>query len=337
MPNGKDKEKVIPLRFIPDKDGRNINIGGKDYMLMNDAFYTFYERSMGEFSDFFYAIRDQKKIIGCKCTKCGLVRCPPFATHCPDCNFTPTKTVEVGQIGKALSTPPITYFANALFLDKAPFGRGRVVLEGADTALSVMIYTTTGIMVPGIVTKGTELKIVFRDARIGEISDIFAVPAAELSASQRKKNGLLESEIDWASPSEPKYGKSSAAEVSDYKKALKELQELGAQMNKSKRVRKAIEGWKRDVAVKTKAGECAMYINNGDFRIEDKKISKPDFVLACENLRYFLDGMLYRGAITDSVITKKLWISKNIEFNTIFKLDRMSRALAREKKEAGKN
>lgn len=337
MPDGREKEKVIPYKYIPDKEAKNINIDGKNYMLMNDAFYTFYERSMGEFSDFFYAIRDEKKILGCKCTKCGLVRCPPFATHCPHCNFAPTRIVEVGQIGKALSTPPVTYFANALFLDKAPFGRGRVVLEGADTALSVMIYTTTGIMTPGIVTKGTELKIVFRDVRIGEISDIFAVPASELSESQRKKNGLLESEIDWASPSEPKYGKPSAAEIADYRQALKELQALAAEMNKSKRVRKAIEGWKRDIAVKTKAGECAMYIDNGDFRVEDRKIEKPDFVLACENLRYLLDGLLYRGAITDSVITRKIWISKNIEFNTIFKLDRMARALAREKKEASKS
>ena len=39
-----------------------------------------------------------------------------------------------------------------------------------------------------------------------------------------------------------------------------------------------------------------------------------------------------RTAITDSVINKKLWISKNMEFNTIFKLDRMARSVARSKK-----
>jgi len=33
------------------------------------------------------------------------------------------------------------------------------------------------------------------------------------------------------------------------------------------------------------------------------------------------------------VIMKRLWISKNLEFNTIFKLDRLARFLAREKKE----
>ncbi|MCD6297375.1 MAG: hypothetical protein J7M30_09490 [Deltaproteobacteria bacterium] len=51
-----------------------------------------------------------------------------------------------------------------------------------------------------------------------------------------------------------------------------------------------------------------------------------------EDPRTLLDGLAYRGAITDSVINKKLWISKNMEFNTIFKLDRMARSVARSKK-----
>ncbi len=194
------KEKVIPFNFIPDKGGRTLKLGGANYMLMNDAMYTFYERSMGDFSDFFLAIRDKKKILGCKCTKCGMVRVPPFVTHCPDCNFAPTTRVEVGQVGKLLSTPPITYFANALFLDKAPFGRGRAVLKGADTAMSVMLYTTTGILTPGIFNRGTEVKIIFKDDRMGEICDIFAVPTSELTRAQIAKNGLLESELKGSSP-----------------------------------------------------------------------------------------------------------------------------------------
>ena len=120
------KEKVIPFEFIPDKEGRVTTIADQRYLLMNDAFYTFYERSMGELSPFFLAIKDEKKILGNRCTKCGIVRVPPFVTCCPLCDFAPTELVEVGQVGTMLSTPPITYFANALFLDKAPFGRGRI-------------------------------------------------------------------------------------------------------------------------------------------------------------------------------------------------------------------
>ena len=328
-----EKEKVIPYKFIPDKEGTVRTIDGEKYLLMNDAMYTFYQRSIGEFSPFFLAIRDEKKILGCKCTKCGLVRVPPMFTHCPDCNFAPTKSVEVGQVGKLLSTPPITYFANSLFLDKAPYARGRVTLEGADSALSVMLYTTTGILTPGILKKGTEVKIIFRDNRIGEIMDIFCVPTSELTKEQIAKKGLQESELNWSAPKEPTFPKASDKDIANYKECFKQMQALAAEMSKSKRARKAIEGWKRDILVKTKGGEFAMFINDGDFKIEEKKLTSPDFVLVCEDPRTLLDGLMYKGSITDSVILRKLWLSKNIEFNTIFKLDRLARFLAREKKE----
>jgi hypothetical protein len=51
--------------------------------------------------------------------------------------------------------------------------------------------------------------------------------------------------------------------------------------------------------------------------------------MVSENINTLVDGLAYRGAITDSVIMKRLWISKNTEFMTIFKLDRMARSAAR--------
>ena len=75
-----------------------------------------------------------------------------------------------------------------------------------------------------------------------------------------------------------------------------------------------------------------MIIDDGDIRVEKKGVRSPDFVMVCENPNTLLDGLAYRGAITDSVINKKLWISKNMEFNTIFKLDRMARSVARSRK-----
>jgi uncharacterized OB-fold protein len=254
-------------------------------------------------------------------------------THCPDCDFADTRLLEVGQVGIMNSTPPITYFATSMFADKAPFGRGRVILEGADTALSVMLYTTTGILVPGLIKKGTKVKVVFRDERVGQISDIYCVPASELTPEQVARKGLLESEINWAAPKEPKFPKPNEKDLANFKLSVKEMQALAVKMSQSKRARRAIEGWRRNIAVKTKAGEFAMYIDNGDFKIEEKKIASPDFIMACEDPKTLLDGLMYKGAITDSVIMKKLWISKNLEFNTIFKLDRLARFLVMEQKE----
>ncbi len=194
------KERVIPSEYIPEVGSHVETIDGRDYLITNDAMYTFYQRTKGEFSPFFLSMRDDKKLLGCKCSKCGLVRVPPFLTHCPDCNFAPTEMVEVEQVGVMNSTPPITYFATSLFQHMAPYGRGRVIFNGADTAMSAILYTTTGILVPGIITKGTEVKLIFKDNRIGEMTDVFCVPTTELTQEQVNKKGLQESEIDWESP-----------------------------------------------------------------------------------------------------------------------------------------
>jgi len=327
------EQKVIPAEFIPDVESKTVTIGDKDYLVANDAMFTFYERSKGELSPFFLAIRDEKKILGCKCTKCGIVRVPPFLTHCPDCNFAPTKLVEVDQVGVMNSTPPITYFATSMFLHMAPFGRGRVILNGADTAVSVNIYTTTGILVPGIVKKGTEVKVIFRDKRIGEITDIFCIATSELPPKQIAKKGLQESQLNWEAAIEPELPPATDDDVAACKAAIKKLQAIAMEMSRTERCRKDIAGWKRDILVKTRGGEFAIQIDNGNFRVVENQVKSPDFVLVCEDPNTLLRGLAYRGALTDSIIMKRLWISKNMEFTTIFKLDRMARSLARTKKE----
>jgi uncharacterized OB-fold protein len=327
-----EKEKVIPSKYIPDVGSQIETIEGKDYLIANDAMYTFYRRTKGELSPFFIALREEKKILGCKCSQCGLVRVPPFLTHCPDCNFAPTELIEVEQVGVMNSTPPITYFATSLFQHMAPYGRGRVLFRKADTALSVNLYTTTGILVPGIITKGTEVKLVFRDKRHGEMTDVFCVSTSELTQGQIEKKGLQESEIDWESPVEPILPEPGRDDVALFKKALKEMTSIVKEMNVNERARKDIKGWKRDIMVKTIGGHFAILIHDGDIKISEEKPASPDFVMVCEDPNTLLDGLAYRGAITDSVIHKKLWISKNMEFNTIFKLDRMARSVVRSKK-----
>ena len=329
---GTEKERIIPSVYIPEVGSRVETIDGKDYLITNDTMYTFYQRTKGELSPFFLALRDEKRLLGCKCSQCGLVRVPPFLTHCPDCNFAPTELLEVEQIGVMNSTPPITYFATSLFQHMAPYGRGRVIFRGADTAMSVNLYTTTGILVPGMISKGTEVKLIFKDTRIGEITDVFCVPTSELTKEQREKKGLQETEIDWESPTEPELPKASDKDVAAYKEALKEMKSIIKEMNSNERARKDIAGWKRDIAVKTRGGQFAILIDDGDIKIEEKEIKSPDFVMVSEDPRTLLDGLAYRGAVTDSIINKKLWISKNMEFNTIFKLDRMARSVARSKK-----
>jgi uncharacterized OB-fold protein len=326
------KERVIPSEYIPEVGSHIETIDGQDYLITNDAMYTFYQRTKGEFSRFFLSLRDEKTLLGCKCSQCGLVRVPPFLTHCPDCNFAPTELIEVEQVGVMNSTPPITYFATALFQHMAPYGRGRVIFNGADTAMSAILYTTTGILVPGIITKGTEVKLVFKDERIGEMTDVFCVPTSELTQEQVNKKGLQESEIDWESPVEPELPEVSDNEVSVYNAALEDIKLIVKEMNTNERARKDIANWKRDILIKTRGGQFVISIDDGNIELDERELASPDFVMVCEDPRTLLDGLAYKGAITDSVINKKLWISKNMEFTTIFKLDRMARSVARSKK-----
>jgi len=325
-------EKVIPSKYIPDKGSYVENIDGKEYLISNDAMYTFYRRSKGEFSPFFLAIRDEKRLLGCRCKSCGIVRVPPFLTHCPDCNFSPTELIEVGQTGALISTPPITYFATSLFQDMAPYGRGRVVFDGADTAISINLYTTTGILRPGILKKGTRVKLVFRDKRIGEMTDIFCVPEGELTKEQVEKKGLQESDINWESPVEPGLPDATDADIENFKELFDEIVAVVDEMNRNDRAKKDILGWRRKILVKTKGGEFSIIIDDGNIQAVPEKVDSPDFVMVSEDPKTLLKGHAYRGAITDSVIDGRLWISKNKEFNTIFKLDRMARSVARSKK-----
>ncbi len=326
-------QKVIPPEAIPDEGGFSVSIEGKDYLVMNDAMFTFYQRSMGEFSEFFLAMRDHKKILGCRCTRCGIVRVPPFALRCPECNFAPTEIVEMEDTGAMISTPPITYFANSLFQKQVPFGRGRILLKGADTALSINCYTTRGILVPGLINKGTEMKVVFQDERIGDITDIFCVPAAELTAEQLAKKGLLYSEIDWERAVEPELPAVTEENKARFAGNMNKLESLVAELNDCPRARQDIAEWFRVIQVKSAGGSFVMGIDDGKLTVKAGDALKPDFTMVCPNLEVLLDGLGYRGSLTQAIMKRDLWISKNSEFTTIFKLERMARSLARSKKE----
>lgn len=326
-------KKVIPLEAIPVEGGYTVSIEGKDYLVMNDAMFTFYQRSMGEFSEFFLALRDRRKILGCRCIRCGIVRVPPFALRCPECNFAPTEMMEMGDTGTMIATPPITYFANSLFQKQVPFGRGRILLKGADTALSINCYTTRGILVPGLINRGTEMKVVFQDERIGDITDIFCVPAAELTAEQVAKKGLLSSELDWERAVEPQLPEETDENRARFESIMRKLKSLIAELNDCARARQDIAEWVRVILVKSAGGTFVLEIADEQLKIKPGTTPQPDFTIVCLNPEVLLDGLGYRGSLTQAIMKRDLWISKNSEFTTIFKLERMARSLARSKKE----
>ncbi|MGD0228818.1 MAG: Zn-ribbon domain-containing OB-fold protein [Syntrophorhabdales bacterium] len=121
--------------------------------------------SYGRISRFFGELKDNKKIMGTKCPKCGIVFCPP-TSDCPKC-WVPTEWVEVGPKGTLLhytviGLPP-------LFVKKpVPFTLGYVKFDGADTGILVFIDETD----LKKLKNGLRVEAVFKEERDGHITDI---------------------------------------------------------------------------------------------------------------------------------------------------------------------
>jgi uncharacterized OB-fold protein len=322
-------KKVIPTHMIPNEGSEVLEIDHGRYLQTNEAMFTFYKRTKGEFSPYFLAIRERKVILGGRCPKCGLVRVPPFALGCPECDFEPLELVEMPDTGVMNSTPPITYFGHSLFQHQVPCGRGRVVLDGADTALPINVYTTRGVLTPRIFKKGTPVKVIFRDERVGRPTDIFAVPLSELTKAQQKKKGLLESDLDWQSPREPRIPSPTAAAKKELGQVLERFEEISRQIAASPRAKKDLAGWKRTIQVKTPGGPFVLEIADRNLKTRPGKTSKPDLVMVCKNPSLFKSWMDSKESLTNAIIKEDLWISVNAEFITVFKLDRVPRSLRR--------
>lgn len=324
--------KVIPEHMIPPVASEIVERGGEKFLQTNEAMFTFYKRTKGEFSRYFLGLRDDKEIWGLRCPKCRNIRVPPFELMCPDCEFCDMEWVAMGDMGVMNSTPPITYFAHSLFQSWVPFGRGRVVLEGAETALPMHVFTTHGVLTPFIFKKGMPVKVVFRDQRVGKPTDIFAVPLDELTLEQRKKSPLMESDLDFSAPKEPKVSGPSASARGTLAQALDLLHKLAAGVERSPRAQHNLAGWNRCITVRTSGGNFGMLIDHGKLVVTDTESSTSDLVMVADDPQLFVDWLTFKEALTNAIIAGKLWISVNREFTTVFKLDRLPRSTHRDRK-----
>lgn len=324
-------EKVIPNNMNPDVESEVLELNGVRYLQTNEAMYTFYKRTKGEFSEYFLKLKEDKIILGARCPACKLVRVPPFMLYCPECDFEAMEMIEMADSGVMNSTPPITYFAHALFQHQVPFGRGRVFLDGADTALPILVYTTKGVLTPKLFTKGTPVKIIFKDKRLGKPTDIFAVPLDEVPEDKRAVKGLQESDLDWESPVEPPLRPADETRRAAFESIVVRMDEMAARIAVSDRARKDLAGLTRSIQVKTPEGVFALMLHDGKMEVRAGTVENPDLVMAADDPAIFADWMDFRDSLTNAIIAGKLWIDQNKEFTTVFKLDRLPRSIKRTK------
>ena len=122
-------------------------------------------------SKFLREIRDNKKILGLKCTKCNKVYVPPRST-CKECFSQLDKWVEVSPEGKLLTYTVLRVPRDAvkdILKKQLPVAYGIIKLDGADTGFVHML----GEVDLDKIRVGMRVKAVFReDERKGNILDI---------------------------------------------------------------------------------------------------------------------------------------------------------------------
>ncbi len=167
-----------------------------------------YRYSMGATaSKFFTQIRDNKKIMGIKCSKCDVVYVPPRST-CGRCFSHLNDWVEVGHQG-TLETYTRVRYDTPVQPVAAPFFYGIIKLDGADTGLPHLLGDTNG-KEPRI---GMRLQAVFKEERAGNMLDILHFKPIEEpkgkkgETAKRRKGKNLNAKVAAAKAKSAKVGK----------------------------------------------------------------------------------------------------------------------------------
>jgi uncharacterized OB-fold protein len=117
-------------------------------------------------SKFFTELRDNKRILGLKCSQCKRVIVPPRSI-CDKCFSQIGEWVEVDSKGK-LITYTAVHYSLPIHPAEHPFAYGIVRLNGASTGLPCLL----GEVDLNKIEIGTEYEAVFREKREGNILDI---------------------------------------------------------------------------------------------------------------------------------------------------------------------
>jgi uncharacterized OB-fold protein len=135
-------------------------------------------------SRFLTTLRDEKKIMACRCPTCGKVFMPPRSS-CEVCFTRIEERVQVGPAGVVTSWTVVRYSEPHL-PDRPPYILALIKLDGADTALAHIIKRVK----PEEMKTGMRVEPVFAKERKASITDIAYFKPARIPAEKpavRKK------------------------------------------------------------------------------------------------------------------------------------------------------
>jgi hypothetical protein len=78
------------------------------------------------------------------------------------------------------------------------------------------------------------------------------------------------------------------------------------------------------------AGSLTLQIDDGSLAVAEGRPAAADLVMIVADPGLLVDWLGFKEALTNAIVTGKLWISINREFTTIFKLDRLPRSVRRD-------
>lgn len=139
----------------------------KPEMTVSGRIQVDYQWSVGKAGERFFAeLRDNKRIMGTRCRKCGRVMVPP-RIFCEECFVDAIEWVEVQPKGRLVTFGDCYFSTDGKRLDE-PWILGIVRLDGSDGGLIHFIKETKA----ENLTIGMPMEIVFNDERKGSILDI---------------------------------------------------------------------------------------------------------------------------------------------------------------------
>lgn len=125
-----------------------------------------YTWSAGETgSRFLISLRDDQKIIGTKCSKCGTVYLPG-RKNCGRCFIDMDEWVEIADEG-VIQAYTIVHYNHAVQPAEVPFAYALIKLEGADVGFLHLIRKGLNRL-----KNGLKVKAIFKAERTGSILDI---------------------------------------------------------------------------------------------------------------------------------------------------------------------
>jgi uncharacterized OB-fold protein len=119
-----------------------------------------------EYRRFYEEMRDNKRIMGVKCSKCGAVLLPP-RTYCGFCFEPADQWVELADEGTVI-TYTVVHQSSASGEEKPPFIYSFIRLDGADVHIPHLL----GEIDPDDVEVGMRVQAVWSENREGALSDI---------------------------------------------------------------------------------------------------------------------------------------------------------------------